>query len=132
MKIGTILILLSGCVLIYVLYINGYLVTQAKSALVYRSSFRNSRKRDSASFTLCSGFTKRVIRFPESRSYWFTLNSGVSKGSLSIEIQNKERQSLLTLDGKNNSGRLSVDRKSRYFLVVRFDRADGHYELNWS
>ena len=51
----------------YFLYINGYLVTNAKRAVMYIGSL-GGRK---ATFTSCTGYTKRVIKFRESGSvHW--------------------------------------------------------------
>ena len=57
----------------YVLYQNGFLVINAKSAQLYMESPRFGKKRNciQAKFSACNGVIKRVIRLPQGEKYRF-------------------------------------------------------------
>ena len=89
------------CILMYFLYINGYMIINAKRAVSFIGAIRG-RGRCGASFRSCSGYMKRIIRFQESRAYHFALEA-------TIEV-----------DGKN-----------RYTLIFRFKSATGDFKMRW-
>lgn len=122
-----------GCAIQYTLYINGYLIVKSIMALVFRGSARRWWKgRPAARVVACSGWVRKVIRFKESREYQFTFVSNVSKGSITTEVQNRKKETILKLDSENNHGFLAVDNRERYYLVVKFQKATGDFELTWS
>ena len=116
----------------YILYINGFLVIRAISALVFFSTNRKWRIKPSAIVRACTGWTRKVLKFKESRTYHFSFTSELSKGSITAEIQGRNKETLLLLDSDNTSGVLDVKAKERYYLVVRFKGATGRFELSWS
>ena len=116
----------------YILYINGFLVIRAMSALVFLSTTRWWSTRPSAKVRSCTGFARKVLKFKESRTYHFSFTSELSKGSITAEIQGRNKETLLLLDGDNTSGVLDVKAGERYYLVVRFKGATGNFELSWS
>ena len=114
--------------LFYVLYINGYMVLSSKRAWMYVGTARGKK----ASFTSCSGYTKRVIKFEEDRTYHFNLNLELSKGDVKVEILNSEKQCLLSLDQNATVGNITVEKGKRYYMLVRFQAASGQYTVNWT
>ena len=112
------------------MYINGFLVIRAISALVFFSTNRKRRTNPSAIVRACTGRTRKVLKFKESRTYHFSFTSELSKVSITAEIQGRNKETLLLLDGENTSGDLDVKAEERYYLVVRFKRATGNYEQN--
>lgn len=114
-------------ILFYLLYINGFLVIQSKRAIVYVGSLRGNR----AKFVSCSGYTKRIIRFEESKTYHMVLNTELSRGRLSVTILDSEKNSLFTLDKDIQNGVIYAEKGKRYYLVVRFESATGNYTLKW-
>ena len=111
----------------YFLYINGYLVTNAKRAVMYIGSL-GGRK---ANFTFCTGYTKRVIKFKESGSVHFNIALEISKGEVIMELLDTNKQCILQLSNTQPSAVVHIDAKKRYFLVFRFKSASGSYLLTW-
>lgn len=114
-------------VLMYLLYIGGYLVINSKSAVMYIGSGRGKRAR----FSGCNGYIKRVVKFKENREYHFTLSTELSKGEVSVELLDKRGMSVLCLDSGVGEGSITPEAKKRYDLVIRFQSASGSYELDW-
>ena len=80
----------------------------------------------------CGGWVRKVIKFKESRQYQFTFGSDITKGSITAEIQNRDKKPILILDSENPQGILDVDSRERYYLVVRFNKATGSFEMKWA
>lgn len=114
-------------ILFYLLYINGFLVIQSKRAIVYVGSLRGNR----AKFVSCSGCTKRIIRFEESKVYRIVLNTELSAGMLSVEILDSEKKPLFSSNKDIQNGVIYAEKGKRYYLVVRFKSATGNYTLKW-
>lgn len=129
MVIGFAIIIAMG-ILFYILYINGYLIINAKKAVMFVGTIRGNRG-CKANFTSCAGTIKRIIRFKESKTYHFELISQLSKGELLVEILDSAKQPILRLDGNNQSADINVNAKQRYYMVFRFHSATGKYELSW-
>lgn len=117
-------------ILFYILYISGYLVINAKKAVMFEGTIRG-KSSCKASFTSCDGTLKRIIRFKESKIYHFELISQLSKGELLVEILDSAKQPILRLDGDNQSADINVNAKQRYYMVFIFRAATGKYELSW-
>ena len=60
------MVLISMLVLFYFLWVNGYMILNAKRALLFVVSLRGKNKCE-VSFSSCSGYVKKVIKFNESR-----------------------------------------------------------------
>ena len=126
-SIGWVVVLAGMALLFYVLYINGYMVMQSKRALMYVGTDRGKK----ASFTSCSGYTKRVVKFEEDRIYHFDLKLELTKGDVTVEIQDSKKQCLLSLDQNTTEGSITAEKGKRFFLVVRFGAASGNYTVDW-
>lgn len=118
------LLIIMGIVF-YFLYINGYLVINAKRAVMYIGSL-GARK---ATFTSCTGYTKRIIKFKESGLVHFNLDLEISKGEVSMELLDATKQRILQLNNTKQNAIIHIDAKKRYFLVFRFKSASGSYLL---
>lgn len=120
--------------LVYLLYINGIGVINSKAALMYRGYPRvgKNKNRIKANFTSCSGTTKRVLRLQTGKMYRFVFSAVVTKGTVCVEILDKENNDLVVLDQERPSATLSVGSGGRLYVTTRFTRADGNYELSWS
>lgn len=118
-------------VLCYILWVNGYMVLNKKRAVLFSGSILG-KSRCKVRFLSCNGFVKKVMKFSDSRSYQFDLNNHIAKGDVSIEILNKNKEIILKLTPSNHTGILDVNKKERYYLVLKFDKADGEYELTWN
>lgn len=123
----TIILLLTIGIVFYLLYINGFLAAQSKMAVLYIGSLRGNN----AKFSSCTGYTKRVIRFKDSRTYHIVFDSELTRGSVSVEILNSVKQTIICLRSNTVSGNIDVERGKRYYLVVRFQSATGSYTLSW-
>ena len=126
-SISWLVLLAVMAVLFYILYINGYMVWNSKRALMYVGSAWGRK----ASFTSCSGYTKRVIKFEEDKCYHFDLQLELNKGDVKVEILNSEKQCLLSLDQNVAGGNVAVEKGKRYYMVVRFQAASGQYTVDW-
>ena len=115
------------CIAFYFLYINGYVVTNAKRAIMY-FGFMGGRK---ATFVSCTGYTKRVIKFDTTGPVHFHFDPKLSKGNVTMELLDSQKQCILQLDHANPSAVVHVDTKKRYYLVFRFKSASGSYLLTW-
>lgn len=125
-----VIIFLCLCILFYLLYINGILVINAKRAVMFVGSIRgNSHCR--ASFSSCTGYIKRVIRFKESKTYQFTLHSELENGELEVMILTSSQQPVVSLNSAQRNAVVDMDCSKRYYLIFTFRSATGTYELNW-
>lgn len=114
----------------YVLYINGYMIVNAKRAVTFIGSIRG-RGKCGASFHSCSGYMKRIMRFKESRVYHFELEVNLVSGEMVVEVLDREKKPVMRLDGNAPSAELEVDRKKRYTLIFRFKSATGDFKMRW-
>lgn len=122
-----ILLLIIGMVF-YLLYINGVLTIQSKRALLYIGSLKG----DKARFSSCTGHTKRVVKFKDSKIYKIVFEPDLTGGSVSIEILDRTKRLILCLDNNNRNGSIHTAKGQRYYLVVNFRSATGSYKLNWN
>lgn len=118
-------------ILFYLLWIKGYLVINTKRAMLFVGSIRG-KDRCKIRFSACSGVVKRVLNFSEMRKYTFNFHGEITKGDVSIEILNREKEVKLQLSPSAPTGTLLPEEKERYYLVMKFQRADGEYELTWN
>ena len=114
-------------IIFYWLYINGYFVINAKRALVYVGSM-GGRK---ASFTSCTGYTKRVVTFRETKTVNFHFDLELSKGEAAMELLDASKNCILRLDSSSLHAQIPIEAKKRYYLVFHFKSASGHYLLTW-
>ena len=77
------IVFISMLILFYFLWVNGYMILNAKRALLFVGSLRWKNKCE-VFFSSCSGYVKKVIKFNESREYTFKLDGDVSKGSIHV------------------------------------------------
>jgi len=128
MKAILILVLLP--VIYYVLYINGYMVVGSKSAKIFVGKNRGTNAYWSQ-FAGCNGTLKRVARFRDSKEYKFRLDAGITEGTVSVELLDKDKNLIMKLTAENPDACFTVDKKLRYYMVYKFEHATGSYELTW-
>lgn len=116
-----------------VLYQNGWGILSCKMAQSYIEAPRigKNKNRIRVHFTRCNGTTRRVIRLPASQTVRFTLDAVLTRGALSVELLDRQGQSLAVLDGEHPTATLETDPEIRYRVVTRFEHADGSYTLTW-
>ena len=112
---------------VYLLYINGFGTLSCKTALSFIG--RNQRKNNvySASFTSCSGQVRRVIRVKTDGYYDFCGQPAVSKGFVSLELQDFHKNPLVILDMDKQRDKIYLQSGEKYYLAVNFHRASGSY-----
>jgi len=113
--------------LIYVLYMNGLIPITVKSAVMFIGGTRCKK----AIFTSCNGYIKRIVKLEGDRVYNFTLNSNLTAGTMSVELIDKNKQTVLQLNQMKNSERFITQKGMRYTLIIRFHSASGQYEMDW-
>ena len=114
-------------IVFYLLYINGFLAIQSKRAILYVGSLKGN----SARFSSCTGYSKRVIRFRDSRAYFVVFDSDLTKGDVLVEILNSAKQTVVCLNCNTPNGRINVEKGKRYYLLIHFQSATGRYTLSW-
>ena len=110
---------------VWLLYINGYMVVGSKRAVSFVGSDRGRR----ASFTACTGYIKRAVRFSESRTLHAALSLTLTKGAVYAELLDDRKQPLLRLDADCPDGSIFVEKGRRYWLIFHFQSATGDYFL---
>ena len=125
--VKAILILVLFLITYYILYINGFLILNSKRAIMFVGSARGKK----ATFTSCTGYTKRVVKFQESKKYRFELNAVLSKGDVQVELSEYGGKEVLQLNSQVQSCEVFLEKGRRYYLTVRFQSASGKYELIW-
>ena len=126
LKLGA-LCLVMGIVM-YLLYRNGWMVLSSKSAVTFIGSNRGK----SATFSGCSGSIKRIIRCKEDREYRFFLDAALTKGDMSVSLLGPDKRELLRLTESVPQGAVTLEKGTRYTLVLRFRSATGRYALQWN
>lgn len=121
--IGILTVILVG--LFVFLYSQGYMIVKSTSAAL----FIGSAKGNSARFTSCSGYIKRIVKFKDDGTYTFILDADLSKGDMSVELLDSAKQKIMLLNCANNSASISVEKKKKYYLVFNFKSASGRYAL---
>jgi len=119
------IILVAVLAAIYSAYISGLLTFTSHVSLLYVGNIKRAK------FSKCSGTFKKIIRFKEAKSYRFELKQELSQGNLKVEVIDKSKNLLLSLDGKTPVGNIYPQSKARYYLVVKAEKASGRYELDW-
>ena len=107
------------------LYNQGYMVSKSISAV----AFIGSAKENSARFTSCNGYMKRVVKFKADGTYTFVLDAELSKGDISVELLDSTKQRIMQLNCSNQSDSITVEKKKKYYLVINFRSATGRYAL---
>lgn len=115
----------------YILWINGYMIKSRKTSILFVGSFRQ-KKGCKIKFQSCNGYIKKVIKIRKSHSYEFTFNSNITNGYVMAEIQDLSKKILLQLDKNNPESSVNLDKKYRYYLLLRFENADGEIEITWN
>lgn len=123
----SILIMAALVAVFYLLYINGYMIMNAKRATLFFGKNRGKYAR----FASCSGFMKRVIRFKESGEYQFVLETELEKGEVNIELWDNNQEKVLLMTNQGNQI-ITVESKKRYYLILRFESATGNYNMDWN
>ena len=107
------------------LYNQGYMVFKSIRAV----TFIGSMKGNSARFSSCSGYMKRVIKFKEDGTYTFILDAELSKGDMSVELIDSTKQKIMQLNCSNRRASITVEKKKKYYLVINFRAATGRYAI---
>lgn len=93
------------------LYNMGYMVINSKSAV----SYVGSMKGNGATFTSCSGYIKRIVRFKEDKTYTFILDAELTKGDMSVELLDSAKQKIMCLNRFNPSAVIDVAKNKKYY-----------------
>ena len=119
--------------IIYLLYINGYLIINIKSALFYVGTPRIGKNKNclGARFNRCNGYIKRMIRLKPDSTYKFTYVSNIEKGKLSINIYDKHKKILAIFDDQHSYQKISTKDQKLFLFNTNFIHADGDYSLTW-
>ena len=109
------------------LYASGRIAVQSKRAMMFMGSIRGEKAR----FSGCTGYVMRRFPVKESRMYRFELSMQLSSGEAWLELQDRNKETLLRLDRRNSSGEAVLERGGKYRLVMRYNSASGEHRLTW-
>lgn len=123
------LFLLIFCPVMYLLYRQGLVMTKSIRAILF--VFRPGKNGDKVSLNSCTGWVRHRGRFQESRTYLFSLDAKLSKGTVEATLLDQKKQPLLKLNPEFPSQSIDLDGKSRYYLRWEFKSATGKCELRW-
>lgn len=105
-------------------------VAISKSIAAVLFVFRPGKDADRVSLNSCSGWAKHMGRFHESRTYEFSLDTHLSKGSVEVILLNAKQQ-LMRLNQQSPTGKVDLDPENTYYLRWEFKDATGKCELHW-
>ena len=114
-------------IVMYLLYINGWMILNSKSAV----TFFGSKGGKSASFSGCSGSVRRIVRFPGDGVYSFVLDCALTRGDMTVSLLGPDKKELLCLSSSDPERAVCIEKKKRYTLVISFRSATGRYDLHW-
>lgn len=126
-----IVLLTAAAALFYILYSNGYMPVKSMGALYFIGSMGAGTSRCSASFKACTGQIKRVLRFRQSKTVSFTFKGNICKGDVNAFLLDRDHSAVLMLDNDCPGGTVQVLRGHWYYLLIRFNNAEGEYTLEW-
>lgn len=116
-------------VLFYYLYINGHMDINCKSATIFiGQKYKNKRI---TSVNSCNGYIKFVLKFKESRTYSFENEIQLIQGAINIEILDKNKNVILSVNNENTTKTLMIDKSKRYYMKINYVRATGKHVLRW-
>jgi len=118
-------------VLMWLLHSNGMMYTQSKAALTFTGDGRGRKDRMGFSFTRCDGWISRVLKIKEDGIYRFDLDADLSKGTVQVQVLNRQKLPLLTLNPDTPRGRLQLEAKQRYYVKMQFFHASGDSAAAW-
>lgn len=124
MEKAVLLIIILLCVFIF-LYNQGHLVIKSTSAVFFFGSARGN----SARFTSCNGYMKRIVRFKADGTYTFLLDAELSKGDMSVALFDSAKEKIMELNCAARSASITAKKKEKYCLVIKFKSATGRYAL---
>lgn len=124
-------VILTGLILLYLLYRNGYLIMQSKRAVLFRSDFRGRKDRMGFSVVKCTGWVGRVLKVREDGIYRFDLDVSLSAGTVQFQVLNRQKLPLLTLNPDTTRGRIQLEKGQRYYVRMEMTRADGDCAARW-
>lgn len=120
------------CAVVYLLYLCGCLTVTSKRAVTFLGSSNWKAHHCGASFSSCTGYIRRVLKFKEDRPCRFTFSDRSTRGLVRVELLDKNGALLLRLDKNTPTGNILADKSGRYTLICRFQNADGGYRLDWT
>ncbi len=116
--------------LVYILYINGFGFFSYKSALMFIQYYSRRKQQITSRFKSCNGYTKKVIKFKESKYYTFDLNSNIEMGHFTTCLMNKDEE-ILSLDQYSTPKDIFIDKNIKYTICFKFKGATGKFTLKW-
>ena len=118
-------------VLLYFLYINGYMVMRSKLAVTFTGDGKGQKNRMGFSVTKCNGWASKVLKVKEDGIYRFDLDAELSAGTLQFQLLDREKQTLLTLNPDAVRGRVQLEKGKRYYVKMQFIQTSGTCAASW-
>ncbi len=118
-------------VVLWLLYSNGYMYSQSKSALTFTGDGKGRKNRMGFSVTRCNGHISRVLKIQEDGLYRFDLDADLSAGGVQFQVLNRDKQPVLTLNPDTVRGRVQLEKGKRYFVKLQFIHTSGTCAASW-
>lgn len=120
---NVVIYLLGLAALLFLLYDRGFISVKSARSLLFVGTIYSAR------YKSAHGTIRRIVRPGESKVYQLCFSSELDKGSVSMEILDSKKQSLLTLEGQQTA-ELFLEKGKRYVLVLHLKHADGAHHLD--
>lgn len=117
--------------LFLLLYRQGLLVLNTKTALLYVGTPRLGKNRLGATVSACSGSVRRVIRLKKAARYRFVLSPEMTEGTVCVEIRGRGTKPAARLSAEAPCAVIDTGATARYRITTEFERAGGTYTLCW-
>ena len=112
------------CGLVYILYVNGFMFFESKTALTFRGIQRKGCF--GAKFRKCSGITKKVIKTSEERQ--FVYKPLLENGNVYVTITSRDNSREFIFERAESRHTVPA---GRYTITTHFDSATGRYTIEW-
>ena len=110
--------------ILFILYVSGFIALQQKRAVMFVASVNGAKAR----FSSCTGKITRIVWFREKREYRILFEKTIDKGSVDISLYDREGNSLIH-GGKDEAYAFSPEPGKRYRLCIQMQKASGKYQI---
>ena len=121
------MIVLGMLAALYLLYVSGCMPVSVRRARMYVGKSGGWGAR----FAGCEGWIRRIVRVKESRVYDVELTEELTGGTVTAELRDAQKRTVLRLDGEHPRASVALEKGGRYEMTVRFQSATGSFSLQW-
>ncbi|MCL2055482.1 MAG: hypothetical protein FWG90_13765 [Oscillospiraceae bacterium] len=79
----------------------------------------------------CSGYLKKAFYINANEKCVLHFDSEMTDGNVTVEIVDSEKNIISILSNDNKNAVLKSDKKAKYYLVFKFNKATGKFSFGW-